>query len=300
MKTEVRLMISLGAAHRSAADERADIEGRFIAHSVRRRLNHLAGMQGAHREGYSTMMPQQSPPWLIQCRRLAHSLRGLVWVALLVVLFGAPTRAQTRQFWPEVDAFVKLNDRMRFLFLATTVKEERSATEVEMGPNFDFYLKRLRDKKRSGGLGQDESKNRLLMVRVGYRYIHPLTGGGSNEQRGVLELTGRHNLVGLLVSDRNRMDFRFIGGQYSWRYRNRLTIEREFSIGRFKFAPYARVEVFHDSRFNKWSRTAVTAGSVFPITKHLELEGYFEHQNDTGGSPNRQVDAVGTVINLYF
>lgn len=42
------------------------------------------------------------------------------------------------------------------------------------------------------------------------------------------------------------------------------------------------------------------AGSAFPITKHVELEGYFEHQNDTGGSSNRQVNAVGVVFNFYF
>ena len=38
----------------------------------------------------------------------------------------------------------------------------------------------------------------------------------------------------------------------------------------------------------------------FPITRHLELESYFEHQNDSGGSSNRTVNAVGVVANLYF
>lgn len=53
------------------------------------------------------MMPCQSPPWLNQGRQLAQELRGLVWVALLIVLSGARTRSQTRQFWPEVDTFVR-------------------------------------------------------------------------------------------------------------------------------------------------------------------------------------------------
>ena len=48
------------------------------------------------------------------------------------------------------------------------------------------------------------------------------------------------------------------------------------------------------------SRTALIAGSVFPINRHFELEGYIEHQNDTGGSSNRTVNAVGAVVNLYF
>jgi hypothetical protein len=48
------------------------------------------------------------------------------------------------------------------------------------------------------------------------------------------------------------------------------------------------------------SRTELTAGSVFPITRRVELEGYFLHQNDTGGTSNRTVSGLGIVINLYF
>jgi hypothetical protein len=105
---------------------------------------------------------------------------------------------------------------------------------------------------------------------------------------------------GVLVSDRHRLDIRAIGGEYSWRYRNRLTVEREFAVGRFRFGPYGRAEIYYDSRYHKCSRTELTAGSVFPITRHFELEGYYAHQHDTGKSPNRTVNAVGAVINLYF
>ena len=47
-------------------------------------------------------------------------------------------------------------------------------------------------------------------------------------------------------------------------------------------------------------RTALITGSSFPITRHFEFEGYFEHQSDSGGSPNRTVNAVGVAANLYF
>jgi len=233
---------------------------------------------------------------------MRHALRRSAWAALFIVSFGIPAGAQTEQFWPEVSTFLKLNDQMRFYFLATTVKETRESTEGEFGPNFDFYIKPLRKKHIAWSmLHLDESKSRLVTVRVGYRYIHPYTGDAPTEHRGVLEVTARHDLPGgLLLSDRNRMDLRSVGGEYSWRYRNRLTIEREFSIGRFKPSPYIRGEVYYDSRYDKWSRTALIAGSTFPINRHLELEGYFEHQNDSGGSPNRTVNAVGAVVNLYF
>ena len=96
------------------------------------------------------------------------------------------------------------------------------------------------------------------------------------------------------------MDLRTIDGTFSCRYRNRLTVEGEFSAGRFRFGPYVRGEIYYDSRFDKVSRTALIAGSSFPITRYFELECYFEHQNDSGGSSNRTVNAVGVVANPYF
>ena len=232
---------------------------------------------------------------------MAHTLREPVGAVLLVLSFGTSVLAQSNQVWPETSTFIKVTDQMRFYFLMTTVKEERTSTEGEVGPNFDFYVKPLRKLNRWAGFRLDESKTRLLMVRVGYRYIFPFGADGSDEHRGVVEVTSRCPLThGLQVSDRSRVDLRDIDGTFSWRYRNRLTVEREFSAGRFRFGPYARGEIYYDSRFDKVSRTALIAGSSFPITRHFEVEGYFEHQNDSGGSSNRTVNAVGMVANFYF
>jgi hypothetical protein len=39
------------------------------------------------------------------------------------------------------------------------------------------------------------------------------------------------------MSDRNRFDFRFVSGQeFSWRYRNRLSLERNFSFFHRRFS----------------------------------------------------------------
>jgi len=231
---------------------------------------------------------------------MAHKLCEPVGAVLLILLFGTSALAQSNQVWPETSIFMRLTDQLRFYFLMTTVKEERTSTEGEVGPNFDFYIKPLRKLNRWAGFRLDESKSRLLMVRVGYRYIFPYGGDGSDEHRGVVEATSRCPLIhGFLVSDRNRVDLRTINGIFSWRYRNRLTVEREFTVSRFRFGLYARGEIYYDSGFDKISRTALIAGSSFPITKHFEVEGYFEHQNDSGGSSNRTVNAVGVVANSY-
>jgi hypothetical protein len=225
--------------------------------------------------------------------------RGVL-AGLIVLCAGSAAYAQSTQLWPELGVFARLNDNMRFYFLATTVKEEKNSTEGEFGPNLDFYHRPLRDPKRFRGLPLDESKHRFLLLRVGYRYLHSYTGD-PEEHRAVLEATGRYPLVaGLLVSNRGRVDLRFIGAENSWRFRNRLSIEREIAIGRVRMTPYGRGEVYYDSRFGEWSRTEWIVGAALPFHKRLEFESYFNYQNDTGGDVNRQVYAIGTVVNVYF
>lgn len=236
-------------------------------------------------------------------RYLARGWRRFAWAAVLILSSGIPARAQTTPVWPEVDAYVTLNDKVRVFFLATTVQENRVSTEAEFGVNVDLQLKPIRRQIHTLVFRLDESKNRLLLVRAGYRYLPSYTGG-PNEHRGVLEATPRYPLIGLLghvlVSDRNRVDFRLIEGEYSWRYRNRLSVERELSIGRVRVGPYARFELYYDSRFDKWSRSEWMLGSSFPVTRHWEVEAYYDYQNDTSESPSRQTRALGAVTTFYF
>jgi hypothetical protein len=228
----------------------------------------------------------------------------VVKVALLGALLALLTSAmqgqnQSEQGWPEIDAYLKLNSSFRVSFFATTTKENGQGTSAEIGPNIDFFLKPLMKLKRITVFQLDQSKERPLMLRLGYRYM-PSTDGAT-EHRGLAEATGRFPLVkGVLLSDRNRVDFRGIAGGFSWRYRNRLTAERTFELGRLHPTPYLRFEGFYDSQSQKWSRTAESAGVVFPIGKRFEIEPYFEHQNDTSAVPNRQVNAIGFVWTMYF
>jgi hypothetical protein len=53
-------------------------------------------------------------------------VRQIVLAALIVLSSGISADAQTFQVWPEISVFTRLNDRMRFYFLATTVKRARS------------------------------------------------------------------------------------------------------------------------------------------------------------------------------
>lgn len=222
-------------------------------------------------------------------------------LALLLATFSLPMGGQTQipQAWPEVDTYLNLSSYVRLSFFAAETWEEGQETSAEVGPNIDLFIKPLMKLKRIAGFQLDQSKERLLMLRLGYHYM-PATNGPT-EYRGIIEGTGRYPLRGgVVVSDRNRVDLRDIGGEFSWQYRNRLAAERTFAIKNYHFTPYIRAEGYYDDRFQKWSKTAQTFGVVLPIKKHCEIEPYYEHQNITSTAPNRQVNAFGFVVSLYF
>jgi Protein of unknown function (DUF2490) len=211
------------------------------------------------------------------------------------------SRAQDRsEFWPEIDTYVNLSSRSRlFLMTALSDDQETQSVQGEFGPNLDFFVRPF---VRVHLRGKDPAKNKLLTFRLGYRYMPTLRGEGATENRIVVEATPRYHFpLEILVSDRNRFDFRFVAGQdFSWRYRNRLSLERNFAIRKYEFTPYVRGEFYYDSRYDKISKNAFTIGSVFPITKRTEFEIYFEDQRDSGSVPNFHVRGAGLVLSLYF
>jgi len=222
-------------------------------------------------------------------------------LGVVLALFSPPAQAETQiyQTWPEIDTYISLNHNFRLYFIATRTIENGQETDAEIGPNLDFFFKPLFKRNKGIIFQLDKSKSTPFLLRAGYRYL-PSTNGPP-ENRGVLEATGRYALKsGFLFSVRNRADLRFVEGEFSWRYRNRPTVERTVSIRSYHFTPYVRGEVYFDSNYGKWSRTSEDLGAAFPVRKHTEIELYYEHQNDTSKSQNRQTNALGLSLNLYF
>jgi hypothetical protein len=104
----------------------------------------------------------------------------------------------------------------------------------------------------------------------------------------------------ILLSDRNRADLDWSNGNFTWRYRNRVTFERRLDIQSYHPAPYVSAEFFYESQYSKWSTTALYAGCLFPIGRHVQLDPYYEHDNNTGKAPNQQINAFGLALNLQF
>ncbi len=230
-----------------------------------------------------------------------HVWRLVCFVALAAA-FSSGAQAQqdsdtVKQFWPEVDFYVPLNEKFRLFFLATITKAEETRDNIEgqVGAHIDYFL------------------NRRVSLRAGYRYGFSMGGSDSfKEHRIVFEQTLRQPLpLEVLLSDRNREELRWVNGDFSARYRNRVTLEREFKVLNRAVTPYGSAEVFYDSRFKTWNRNRLAVGaqiafkrgvpliSLIHPKKQLVLDVYVLRQNDSRSQPSR-VKALGIAFNIYF
>ena len=251
----------------------------------------------------SSICPGSAP-----CARISLVRMRILWVVLILLLTSTQAaRAQEnvtkREFWPEIDVYITVKPKVRLYLLGTVSKS------VEDGEfrNAEGYESQF-------GVHVDYIPNNHVILRTGYRYG---TSVGSNsepfkEHRLLTEQTFRQLLPGdLVLSDRNREDFRFVNGDFSFRYRNRVTLEREVHLYKGRnITPYVSGEIFYDTRYKTWNRNRFAVGvqqSLLrgPLQKLLLpkrqviLDLYLMRQNDSRAEI-QHVNALGAALIFYF
>jgi hypothetical protein len=231
---------------------------------------------------------------------IQHSMKAFVRSAFrlgVAVTIGAgcagPAAAQetAREIWPEIDVWVQLNPKVKLFFpLSVSKSRETEYTEALIGARVDYRF------------------NRYVAARAGYGYIWSISDKDAPDQytehRPVVELS-LHAFPGASIHliDRSRGDFRFINGDYSWRYRNRLRIERTFTFTNWPptrtLTPYAMEELGYDSRYDEFNRSRFSAGLETQFTEKVMLDVYLVRQDDTRSSVER-LWALGLALNLSY
>jgi hypothetical protein len=199
----------------------------------------------------------------------------------------ATTSNSDWQLWPEVDISVKLNQRVSVLGMGT----------LHFGKNVSDL------NEEQTGIGLNFNLNKYVSFSPAYRYSSDQPPGRSHtrEHRFFLDFTSRAPLKkGFGLSDRNRIEFRRINGVESHRYRNKLLLERSFSIADRKLAPYIAGEVFYDDRYHIWNRTRFYAGARFPINRHYALDPYFLEQFDVRDRPFERRHVLGLNLRIDY
>ncbi len=116
----------------------------------------------------------------------------------------------------------------------------------------------------------------------------------------VLEaVPGFRTPAGFLMRDTNRIEFRWVNGVYSTRYRNKLAVERDFLARGFRFTPYASAEAFYDVTKGSWNEEYYAGGVQWPYKRLLMLDTYYLLQKCPTCKP-ANVNVAGVTLNFYF
>jgi hypothetical protein len=208
-----------------------------------------------------------------------------------------------KEFWPEVDVYITVKPKVR-LYLTGTISKSVEDGELRNAQGYEGQI----------GVHVDYIPNKHVILRTGYRYG---TAVGSNsdpfkEHRLLTEQTLRKLLPGdFLLSDRNREDFRFVNGDFSFRYRNRVTLEREVHLLKGRtITPYVSAEAFYDTRYKTWNRNRFAVGvqqslrrgplrKMLLPERQIILDLYYMRQNDSR-SDIPHVNAIGAALAFYF
>jgi hypothetical protein len=206
---------------------------------------------------------------------------------------------QDVQFLPEVDAHLKLNSMFRVYVEAKDDQDGGDSAQAGIGPSAQLYLKPLATLKKMRSFDMDDAKARFFVLEAGYRYIGaPDT---STENRMLMSATFNFPMkAGFSMSDRNRGEVNWKDGNVTWRFQNKLALERTISVRSYHVIPYVAAEPYYESQYHKWSTTAVYVGCLLPVGRHVEFNPYYEHENNTGGHTNHPENAIGLALYLFF
>lgn len=153
------------------------------------------------------------------------------------------------EVWPTVNVSIEPQPKTRLrLYWAKQNGEDLARVQWKFGVMGSYRMKRL-VKEHLGDI--DDENNHLMVIGVGYEYLHTNDNGSIKTEKRIFLQGVPHYFIPrpkLLLQDRSRIEFRWINGTYSTRYRNKLTVQRPLELMRFRFTPYASGELFYDGQ----------------------------------------------------
>lgn len=220
-----------------------------------------------------------------------------------MLLHAPAARAQlpstAGQGWYTGNVWIQLPHHLRFLATGElNAGTNYSYEQWTAGGGIAYQWKRVTKLTHLVNINSD--KESRLVVGAGYEYLWTdQEGTSTSEDRIVVAATPRYRPFGRwLLEDRNRFEFRWVDGAYSTRYRNRITVERDLLVDKFRFTPYVAAEFFYNFAQDSWNEQQYSVGIQWPYRRVLMLETYYLFQHTTAAPSNTNV--FGITLNLYL
>lgn len=231
------------------------------------------------------------------------SFSGALLVAITIGI-GSSAVAQSAstpqdQLWAEINASFELSERLRVKVSVEKHNGEDSPYgQRKLGAILTYRMKGIGRHLR-GDVDKENEYN--VVLGAGYEFLTTSQNGATkHEHRIVAQSVPKYVLFAkVLAQDRNRVEFRWTDGAYDIRYRNKLTIDRPFKIGKLRLSPYASGELFWDRKYHSWNQNQYAFGVQWPYHNVFMLDTYYQHQNCTTCS-RTPLNIMGVTANFYF
>jgi len=233
----------------------------------------------------------------------------IIWLILILKLSTVEcsfSQNSTFEFWPETDIWYRLSPSWRLSsFIPLTKYYESKNRDLNIYLQADYAWGKTKHLLNMRLMDENKAKQiKGWMARGGYMKGWSLgeNAGEYSEDMLFAEIHRRTPIKGnVLFSSRFRTDLRWLGddSKFSYRFRVRLMLEKEFTAGRTSIVPFVNAEPFWDSRYLTFSRLRVIGGAVYSRGSRFAFESNLTYQYDeTYNSAN--LYALNFILHMYF
>lgn len=205
-----------------------------------------------------------------------------------------------KQIWPEIDVYYRINERIRIYGMISGTRSNSEYTDGTTGIYLDYFALPWLSGRRDADL-HDTTFGYYWWFRLGYSYSNA-PPDDKKKVVNILETETNNNFqlpLEIRLTSRNRLDWRWVNGDFQPVYRPRLKFIRNFKTDYLTFDTYIWGEYFFYLNDNSQNRFRLTAGSDIKVIKNMDFEIYYlyQFQNSPSVEP---LHAIGIQLDFYF
>jgi hypothetical protein len=244
-------------------------------------------------------------------KKLLTTIYSIVFRKLIIVvvvtlcssqLLSQDSTAAKQEVWPEVNLYYKLNKSLRVYALYSATKLKNSSyTDGGWAAYLDYFaLPNFR--KKVGMEVRDSTRGYYIWLRIGYMYSTTPSDAKDPFKLHTFVTEGNFRFYlpyHILLTNKNRFDWRIKDSDFEPRYRPRLTLEKDLHTAYMYFTPNIYGEYYVYFGQKGFDRFRISAGIQTKVTKHIEFETYYVHEFDNGQRVNA-LNAMGLSLKFYL
>jgi Protein of unknown function (DUF2490) len=225
---------------------------------------------------------------------------------LVLSLFGsyalvAQDSSVQKQIWPEIEAYYRINERLRLYSLISGTKSNSAYTDGTAGIYIDYFALPWLRRGRNDTELSDTARGYFLWFRMGYSYSSP-PAGDSKKTINIYETEMDNNFhipADIVMIARNRIDWRWVNGDFQPIYRPRLKFVRNLKTEYLTFDGYVWSEYFLYWNDPTQNRLRIAIGAEIKVLRFMDFEAYYmyQFQNKQYVQP---LNAIGIQLDFYL